>query len=37
MAEKSEKSANASSSEALVAAMMEPGFYPKPSANCNAP
>lgn len=31
MAEKSEKSANASSSEALVAAMMEPGFYPKPS------
>jgi len=30
MAEKSEKSANASSSEALVAAMMEPGFYPKP-------
>jgi len=30
MAEKSGKSANASSSEALVAAMMEPGFYPKP-------
>jgi uncharacterized protein len=30
MAEKSRQSANDSSSQPLVAAMMEPGFYPKP-------